>query len=146
MTQEEKSLLLLQDLSARSSYGVICQFIWTYSNETTPAEGVIARKDDKIRCINFHIKEIQADYYEEWVDLEHCKPYLRPMSSMTEEEKNEYLDIKKEECDGCVLTGKGDPNIEFLLVDWLYAHHFDFRGLIEKGLAISTKEFNPYKE
>ena len=72
VTKEERQLLL-KDLCTRLPYGVICQFIWTYSNETTDGEDVITKGDDNIRCINFYTKEIQADYYGEWVDLEHCK-------------------------------------------------------------------------
>ena len=55
------------------------------------------------------------------------KPYLRPMSSMTEDEEVEYESIK------------GWKN-EWELVDWLNAHHFDYRNLIEKGLAIEAPE------
>lgn len=83
------------------------------------------------------------------------KPYLRPLSSMTDEEKeecasifntslfffqfkvNEYGDIEstKEANDylyyDCELMSKW--------IDWLNEHHFDYRGLIEKGLAIEIK-------
>lgn len=63
--------------------------------------------------------------------IETIKVYLRPMSSMTEEEKNEHfgrtmtIDI--------VQTSKE-------VIDWLNAHHFDYRGLIEKGLALEAPE------
>ena len=124
MAQEDKELLL-KDLCARLPYTVICQFIWTYSNETTDGEEVIAIHDDNIKCINTNTKEIQADYYDEWVDLEHCKPYLRPISSMTEEEKKEFFQ----------LMGNGT---DIKRVDFYISHHFDYRGLIEKGLAIKA--------
>ena len=123
ITKEERQLLL-KDLCARLSYGVKCQFIWTFSNETTNGEDVITEGDDNIRCINFYTKEIQADYYGEWVDLEHCKPYLRPMSSMTEEEDDEL---------NYATMGNYGEN-----ADWLNEHHFDYRGLIEKGLALEA--------
>ena len=62
--------------------------------------------------------------------------YLRPMSSMTEEEKcefNSYYNMFNNNPVG--------------LIDWLNAHYFDYRRLIEKGLAIAvTEENNPYKE
>lgn len=141
MTQEEKQLFR-KDLYARLPYGVICQFIWTYSNETTNGEDVIAIENDNIRCISIHTEEIQADYYGEWVDLEHCKPYLRPMSSMTEEEIKEYntaidkdtIEINKTfETPSACMVGIN-------ALDWLNAHHFDYRGLIEKGLALKAPE------
>ena len=118
ITKEERQLLL-KDLCARLPYGVICQFIWTYDGED-----VITKEDDNIRCINIYTKEIQADYYGEWVDLEHCKPYLRPMSSMTEEEDDEL---------NYATMGNYGEN-----ADWLNEHHFDYRGLIEKGLALEA--------
>lgn len=68
-----------------------------------------------------------------------CFPLLRPMSLMTEEEENEYFDKRKL----LVLTIFGN----YESVDWLNKHHFDYRRLIEKGLAIAvTEENNPYKE
>ena len=116
MTQEDKELLL-KDLCARLSYKTMIQVsTWTIF-DTILKPGHIAQ------LMNNDIK---------------LKPYLRPMSSMTEEEKNEHfgrtmtIDIVK--------TSKE-------VIDWLNAHHFDYRGLIEKGLAIEiTEENNPYKE
>ena len=116
--------LLLIDLCARLPYGVICQFVWTYSNETTDGESVIAKGDDNIKCINIHTKEIQADYYDEWVDLKYCKPYLRPMSSMTEEEREELAHY--------------DNDVQ--RTDFFYSHHIDCRYMIEKGLALEAPE------
>ena len=65
------------------------------------------------------------------------KPYLRPISSMTEEEWDEYDSM-------CDFFGVEDC---CQLVNWLLEHHFDFMGLVPKNLAIEiTKENNPYKE
>ena len=137
MTQEDKELLLT-NLCARLPYGVICQFIWTYSNETTDGESVIAKEDDDIRSIDIHTKEIQANYYGEWVDLEHCKPYLRPLSSMTEEEYDQlYIDSRVKEDSIDILDALAN---DMDAIDWLNAHHFDYRGLIEKGLALKAPE------
>lgn len=69
------------------------------------------------------------------------KPYLRPMLSMTEEEKCEYNKLLA----GCEEKDQADYNITtlvdsmlFFVIDWLNAHHFDYRGLIEKGLALEA--------
>ena len=83
----------------------------------------------------------------EFMDLENDKPYLRPMSSMTEEERdsleyyiNEYGDLEK------WGSGEGgcstfDIQKEVMpYIDWLNKHHFDYRGLIEKGLALEAPE------
>lgn len=67
----------------------------------------------------------------------YIKPYLRPMSSMTEEEKKEY--------ENCYQSD--DTTTATLLVDFYNKKHFDYRGLIPKGIAIAvTEENNPYKE
>ena len=121
MVQEEKSLLI-KDLCARLPYKIMVHIRY---NTKEPCYGELTPKD-----IQWFIDS----------KIEEIKPYLRPMSSMTEEKKEEYINIKQGECNGCVLTGKGDPNTEFLLVDFFNAHHFDYRGLIEKGLAIEAPE------
>ena len=63
------------------------------------------------------------------VPVEFIKPYLRPRYSMTEEEK-----AYKE------FYFKWDDYSDWDYVDWLNAHHFDYRGLIKKGLAIEAPE------
>ena len=77
---------------------------------------------------------------------ENIKPYLRRMSSMTEEERVEFKSL------GGVMSYSPQHDhwaisaLSSEAYDWLNAHHFDYRGLISKGLAIEvTKENNPYK-
>lgn len=75
------------------------------------------------------------------LEIDEIKPYLRPMSSMTEEESKEY---KACHCvidehtyfypQMCTLAN------ELNMFDWLNEHHFDYRGLIEKGLALEAPE------
>lgn len=66
------------------------------------------------------------------------KPYLRTMSSMTEEERKEYYSTQSE------YTHRWTAKT----IDWLNAHHFDYRGLIKKGLAIEASKdvYNEIKE
>jgi hypothetical protein len=125
LSKEEKELLL-KDLCARIPYGVkVC------AGEDLAM--TLKQIDYKCFCESWENEDFKC--HSRWMF-----PYLRPMSSMTEEEKEEYINIKQGECNGCVLTGKGDPNTEFLLVDFFNAHHFDYRGLIEKGLALEAHE------
>ena len=132
MTQEEKQLLL-KDLCARFPYGVICQL----SNNN--ADVSITEK-------------LELGGLEHFISgTMDVKPYLRPMSSMTEEEKEEYhkqvdidLDRTAEALRERFDTGTYHPENRFTPqychIDWLNAHHFDYRGLIEKGLALEAKE------
>ena len=143
MNKEEKQILLI-DLSARYPYGVIIHSIWDYQE----LSGRIKRKET-VRTMESY------DFCDYW----NCKPYLRPMSSMTEQEKRELSakynwsirgnDISiRYHSEGYWNDDTECPTNEYLeLFDWLNAHHFDYRGLIEKGFAIEvTKENNPYKE
>jgi hypothetical protein len=123
MTQEDKKLLLI-DLSARLPYGVKVQ----YNNEIY-----------NIDYISALYEEVKLDIPNNYtIGISEVKPYLRPMSSMTEKEKLMY--------EGLMI---GTDNISYMLdiIDWLLKNHFDFRGLIPKGLAIEvTKDNNPYKD
>ena len=71
------------------------------------------------------------------------KPYLRPMASMTEEERNEYNEYFFH---GASIGLMSNTETAYELIEWLNKNHFDYRGLIEMGLAIPvTKENNPYE-
>jgi hypothetical protein len=73
-------------------------------------------------------------------------PYLRLMSSMTEEERKEYTSFVFEQpfLQKDKIIGLGSVP---MCIDWLNAHHFDYRGLIKKGLAIEVaEENNPYEK
>jgi len=133
MTQEDKELLL-KDLCARLPYGV--KFVresWNYEWDQEMSVVEILEDIDKDGYIN-HTKVYT---------VEEIKPYLRPMESMTEDEKHECKDYLRS-IEGALI---GNIGRTIWLINWLNAHHFDYRGLIDKGLAIAvTKENNPYKE
>lgn len=147
MTQEDRKLLL-QDLSARMPYGVKIK-LGDYVYQVC---GYNSEKPLPLNIWYYYGNSSKSliDVY-----LEDYHPYLRPMSSMTEEEENEWYGLNTDP----LLEALGEQQhtrIEDLMlraksqynpVDWLNAHHFDYRGLIEKGLAIAvTEENNPYKE
>lgn len=136
MTQEDKELLLI-DLSARLPYGIICNDNQHGSGRVTNIDITpddIEHKNDKVVVYYFD--------FDECGELKNCKPYLRPMSSMTEEEKKEFSVLAV----GTHLF-KGPLIPSYDTLDWLNAHHFDYRGLIPMGLAIEvTKENNPYEK
>ena len=113
MTQEEKQLLLI-DLCSRLPYGVI-----------------MTNKKLKDTYYPLDGNELQQAYYDDdWDDV----PYLRSMSSMTDEEKNELGRIS---CEGNIVHKYG---IFYRSQDYLNSIHVDYRGLIPKGLAIEAPE------
>ena len=126
MTQEDKNLLL-RDLSARLPYHVRCK-VWL--KDGTTEEGVLDLEH------NYGDVLRDAFYYNKIVDI---KPFLRPISSMTEEERKEYELLAND----CIVNSIGFVYLEAApFIDWLNAHHFDFRGLIKRELAIEVTEEN----
>ena len=123
MDKEDKELLL-KDLCARLPYGVKIQ-CWY---------GQIITSD--INTFPYSMEEMAQEDMED--QLEGIKPYLRPMSSMTEEEREEFRKV------GGVMSY--NPQNDHYAIsaftpeayDWLNAHHFDYRGLIDKGLALES--------
>jgi len=131
MTEQDKQLLL-KDLCARLPYGV------KVITKTHKGENV-----GKIISVSTKNNIILGELYDGkecfWLDYGSFKPYLRPMSSMTEEERNEFDDYTFE-----VISFFGQAVEAGQLIDWLNAHHFDYCGLIEKGLAIDCTNLNIY--
>ena len=130
MTQEQKDLLL-KDLCCRLPYGVKMNHI--AEKEHFPKTLVGIAKD---------MITLQGLGGYECVDVEHYKPYLFPMSSMTEEQKKECNfadDLDSDILDAALSTNHyhrtGIPTVTYNLVDWCTENHFDYRGLIPMGLA-----------
>ena len=149
MTEKEKQLLL-SDISARYMNGLMCvveghegvyQIVGTYRREGYGA--AYAYID-------------VAPFGDIIIDI--VKPYLRPMSSMTEEEREELIGLLKggylDEDTGiiswyfCHRDGTDAVTNAFFFdtehiskfIEFLNTHHFDYRGLIEKGLALEAPE------
>ena len=121
MTQEEKSLLL-QDLCTRLPYGIHVEISWEYS-KTDVHTGLEYYKFPNIDSL------LNIFWDKKCISI---KPYLRPISSMTEEEALRFEGFKMK-----AINSVNIPN-SIELIDWLNAHHFDYRGLIEKGLALEA--------
>ena len=134
MTQEDK-ILIVKDLGSRLTNGLMLNIkgqdgpnLFDFDEELYSVflDGAYLSINDRGAGDEPGILEI--------------RPYLRPLSSMTEDERKEY----KKVAPGLMF----DYGIHLPYItrsDWLNAHHFDYRGLIEKGLAIAvTDEHNPY--
>lgn len=157
MTQKDKELLL-KDLSARLPYGVkILHKSWNYEwdDELSTIERVVGIDEDFIytKVIDTHNGEEYKD--NKWpIDTFDNKLFLRPMSSMVEEECDMVEEILGDKCifdfigNGDIILKQGQFSQNKLaeLYDYYNSIHVDYRGLIEKGLAIEvTEENNPYK-
>ena len=141
MTQEDKELLI-RYLSMALPYGLKVWYKYYSENITEKFATSIRLVDEKIALSSKFNRE--GDWYpiEEANELL-IKPYLRPMSSMTEEEKKEYRKTqitKWVKSVDCTNGGYYEHRDTLKTFDWLLAHHFDYRGLIEKGLALEALE------
>ena len=131
MTQEEKDLLL-KDLCARLPYGVKVQsYSYEYGVETIET-----------------LQEIDSDGYTSTIECDTlkciAKPYLFPLSSMTEEQEKELHD-KLIELELKAINGEISriEAVEFE-IDFYNKHHLDWRGLIGKSLALDATNLNIY--
>lgn len=156
MTQEDKELLL-KDLCTRLPYGTKVSVNqsqlqnydykwknWSFDEEPQEIDGV------SIYGVTFGCMDMSDGV----ISFEFIKPYLFPISSMTEGQKIEcfkgtpleidkYGDIAVKD-DFYGNSQYTDLEIYLEVIDWLNAHHFDYRGLIEKGLAIDATGLNIY--
>ena len=122
MTKNEKDLLL-KDLCARLPYGVKVEY-----------------NGEKYKIANVSICNETITIYGERgypmeVEIKKVKPYLFPLSSMTEEQNLEYLST-------CMGGNAGVPTLASF--EWCNKNHFDYRGLIPMGLAIDATGLNIY--
>ena len=129
MTQENKDLLL-KDLCARLNTKLVCSIY------RTDDQGIGYRNEILHGYCN--IDAWNEFYFGEDCgisinDISKIKPYLFPLSSMTEEQQ---MDLTK-----FVANGIQGENI---LYDWYNKNHFDYRGLIEKSLALDATNLNIY--
>ena len=142
MTLEDK-ILLTKDLFGRALSGVKVNYkgdVYTLGYNMYLSDGDVA------------FESYPMKYFLEGV--EEVRPYLRPMSSMTAEEKETYERLKKLLVCKVIAADKGLYDVSYCVdidedshevFDWLNENHFDYRGLIEKGLAIEvTEDNNPY--
>lgn len=168
MTQEDKQLLL-KDLCARLPYGVKVDREWIAPMSGSPEHSIMEFDTFDIEVIqtsiglgeegNYRDSKMQGlttcdDGKNHFVRGYMCKPYLRPMSSMTEKELEElnekygniayffvqeppyYHGLQAQHSDiGSIVISEFSE-----IYVWLNEHHFDYRGLIEKGLALEAPE------
>lgn len=142
MTQEQKELLT-KDLCSRLPYGVKISMpgLWTNEEEVETLNEIF-KGDDNLYRVN-----------DSGMPIEYIKPYLFPLSSMTEKQIEELKDEISKQTEILIERMKNDdcgidcgkyyfhPTLE---LEWLLKNHFDYNGLINKGLAIDASRLNIY--
>ena len=127
MTEKEKDLLF-KDLCARVPYGVkYMKYSWGYGLDQEIPEVEVLECVDK----NGYISNTKV------YTVEDIKPYLFPLSSMTEEQKEELQSL-------IIQDAFGTPDNTYTLQDFYCKYHLDYRGLIEKDLALDATNLNIY--
>lgn len=125
MKQEQKELLL-KDLCSRLPYGIKASY---YGAEEE------CETWDEIEGITL---DGYVDIGQYSLPIESIKPYLFPLSSMTEEQYNEYYNM------GYSVTERGWSMANYHQIEWFNKNHFDYQGLIEKSLALDATGLNIY--
>ena len=149
MTQEHKELLL-KDLCARLPYGV--KFMYNKNIYTTKGlDLIVTDEGDWEYAVT--AKDIAP------IEIDFIKPYLFPLLSMTDKQAKEIQEIVGNPDNACIIRKTDglelwldyidtDPTIWvdtiFEVQDYLNKNHFDYRGLIKKGLAIDVTGLNIY--
>lgn len=141
---DKQKQILLKELCCRLPYGVICNV--PFKKAEQKLLGIIETDLNDIRLIFDKGGDLVRECY-----LSEVKPYLRPMSSMTEKEMSELRQWGSL-CmtpNGCVEdvgaycvedVGVYGAIHSIPVIDWLNAHHFDYRGLIGMGIALPAPE------
>lgn len=149
MTQADKELLI-KDLCARLPYKPIVQIkdcgIWDLRGIDHDDSAEL-----RDRVIVWHGENYSSS--KNSFPIINCKPYLFPLSNMTDEQKEELKDeiskqteilIERMKNDDCGIDCGKYHFHSTLELEWLLKNHFDYRGLIEKGLAIDATGKNIY--
>ena len=132
MTQEDK-YLLLKDLCARLPYGVKCAV--HDGTNIHRLSGVVYGEPYS----ELYFKELDWKECDGFEGVQYCKPYLFPLSSMTDEQYKVYHELISGMFETSALI-----NFE-VLEDFFHKNHFDYRGLIEKGLVLDATNLGIYK-
>ena len=141
MTQEQKDLLI-KDLCGRLPYGVkiVIQDTFKYSIVSREYHVLDVSNFSDIFCFNYkkfdkRMKKAMREHPNDIV----IKPYLFPLSSMTDEQKKEYAHILVMSSNLACSQLIGETT-----QDWFNKNHFDYRGLIPMGLAEDATDKNIY--
>lgn len=140
MTKENKELLF-KDLCARLPYNVICQVEFRengkYNSKVMLLSGIFTDEA-------YFTTKGGSIYSNEY------KPYLFPLSSMTEKQEDEWYEVFIDPLSKKLDRHTRQEYLQFQAdaqafgIEYLLKNHFDYLGLIEKSLALDATGLNIY--
>lgn len=130
MTQDDKDLLI-KDLSARFHYGVHIHCYCLFNQDNVEPLYSLRECNGNIR-----INDVYC--------INEVKPYLFPLSTMTDEQSKELEEIDPEFYSLICENGDICVSMDVRGYDWLNKNHLDYRGLIGRGLALDATGLNIY--
>lgn len=145
MTQEHIDLLT-KDLSARLHYRLKIKTDYITTATLISIRKNISYGAGKDLVVTYDISGQETPFQgdERWGTISKIKPYLFPLSSMTEEQSKELEEIDPEFYSLICENGDIYVSMDVRGYDWLNKNHFDYRGLIPMGLAIDATNLNIY--
>lgn len=148
--EENSKQLLLKDICARIPYGVVgkCKMDASYDTQfdtifqTHKFDAIVYGIKEELLLVTPLIEDNYEQIFAEeevanGIDILDFTPYLFSLSSMTKEQKQEYQ----------YITERWMYDSSYSIsdsIDWLNVHHFDYRGLIEKSIALDATGLNIY--
>lgn len=136
-TDENTKKFFDADISARIPYRLHC-CVYNFNREVWVEDDILYNYDLGGNCQTLKILNERGSclmYYQ-------IRPYLRPMSSMTEEERGQYMDFIEwsyNDYNGTTTTCINKERLHEYL-NFIYSHHLDDNNFIEKGLALEAPE------
>ena len=135
MTQKDKELLL-KDLCARLPYKPKIKVSSLWNDNKEVEEDIV----DTVYCV-MPDGYINTETIDSDIPLDDVVLYLRPLSSMTKEEE---IELGNYAAASMFASQNKNPLVqltrEALFADFFNKRHFDYRGLIENGLALEAPE------
>ena len=138
MTREDKDLVL-KDLCGRLPYGVKC-----YIPEANDTSILGCIQEDGVNTLFDFWEDSRKIQYWHQLYISEFKPYLFPLSSLTEEQKTELFDEVVELELKAINDEINHTDALMFEIDWYHKNHIDYRGLIDKGLAIDATDKDIY--
>ena len=141
LEEQKNKELLLKDLTTRLNTNLVCSIYRTDDEGVGYRDEILQGYCKGDIWYEFYFREDCSIGID---DVSKIKPYLFPLSSMSEEQCKELEEIDPEFYSLICENGEIYVSMDLRGYDWLNENHFDYRGLIQKGLALNATGLNIY--